>query len=451
MTRLLALIILIIATIGLPARAQIVVDAEARAKIAAIEARLDAAGIAKLPATQPTTVPMTPPVITPPVVDVPTIQTTQPGTRWAAPPVISASTKVFDNFSKTVNAGEVFDGGGATYKGRIEVYGGTVRNLRYSGHAGTEEKIAVYGGVIEDVEVLDDSSWGVYVGGNNVVVRRVLVHTVSKYPLFIENAGNFLIQDFAIRDEKGDAGSKYESVMRWGNAWGKFHRVYIRAGQGKALSRGDSYLPGTVFDSCDIEGPTITWAPQNPLGEVNGGGGRGRVEFDFSNGTWTARGDNWETCRKAGENAIARGITDRRQIVRESAKVAIGKDGKPCPALSDADVTRTLANRDALIRKTGFASHKNTRIVALDLSPEAGGTAVFEGDCELKFVTLFGQVKATFPRPGWGMSGDPPRPWPSIIIKCPVTTTRGVNTDAATAARILMGTTGKIDGKAAIQ
>jgi hypothetical protein len=377
---------------------------------------------------------------------------TPAASRKPNPPRLTKSDEVVDNAVISVAAGKIWDGGGKLYRGRIAVNKGAIaRNFRYFARPGTSDRIELYGGTVEDFRIEDDSRDGIW-GTGKCRVERGEIATVNQYPLFFETADADVI-DVNIDDPvEHDAGSISQSVDRWGKSTVRHLRVRIRAKHGKAISRGDG--PLISYDSCDIEAPTITHAPWNPLGEVNGGKGRGVVEFSLSTGVWVADdlvngvAGGWEKCRAAMAAAKSRGVTDRRQLVRAAAAVAT-RGGKPCPALSDADCDRTLADRDAMIRLTGRAVHKNTRIVALDLSPEAGSLGEFDPDCDLTLTNLLGAIKNTYPDLPWSMTDDPQRASSRLIINCPVTTTGGLGTkDLALAAQILKGSTGSLNKKA---
>jgi hypothetical protein len=280
--------------------------------------------------------------------------------------------------------------------------------------------IAAAGCIAEDIDVLDNSAWGVLVRANGAIIRRMRCRSVSEYPIYIEGADNTTLEDFDCYDDGGtpndpsddDGGSWAESVIRLSNAGTltmRRCRVIYRGKNRKACLRGDGDVLG--FD-CEFDGAAIA---NNPLD--GGDGGRGwlldRVHI-FAK-PYIVRADNEVDTTAAVRKAIAGGERNEEKlarIFRDTGRFTVNNAPyKP----TDAEVAFTLERRKKDIGQNGTLTLVRSTL-RFGLGVKAGCITKLKackiyGTAENRGM-IFGPIDPAreYPEPAWRYPEDPYRP-----------------------------------------
>lgn len=321
------------------------------------------------------------PVVVPP--ETPTVPgmpaVNRNGTRTPTPPRLSAQAQSLA--AQSVASGQTKDFGGALLAGLNVGPGATARNFRFKGEGSLKVEDD---GTIEDYEVLDGSKYGVEFAGR-FTSRRGIIGDVSQHSLIGGDCIWMKIEDLVV------GSTEFQSSLRVARADGCWLRIQVRATKTKSTARGGSLTAKGIWviDS-DFEG-VGTYGLGDPLGQRDGGDGRGIKEFNIKGGgVKYTEGSLWQGAYDAVKTlAVARD----QQVALAAAKLGIG----------NVDIAKTLAVRDSLLTEFGNVYHVNTRIKVPLIAIEAGGMMDFDvrPDSPVQFS------RAIYPE--WKLNGDPMR------------------------------------------
>jgi hypothetical protein len=369
MIRKLLFILIATLTVIAPARSQTIDQ-----RVAAIEARLDAAGIAKLPAaaTQPVVVPV---VTSPPAS---TAIPAKPVAIANAVKLALAADKQQYVWKTSLTNTVVTTAKGPTF-GAINLKGGTLQNVAFAD-----------GGYLCDV------------GGDGSKLLNVSFGNTERYAFFFTDATNVLIDGLY-----GKGISSSESFVRFSsndlpNCTGTVYLEFV--GSGKVCMRGN--FAGTL-ENVWIKGSVFGLNPQDNDDE---GKGHGITKWLVAGGgSGEVKAANIGDCLIAASMARAKPGATAESISKACLAVARDGSGKPIPG----DIARTLATRKKLLARFTDAKLVNCTFEQAPVRWGAGTRLAFVGGRTIG-DTIWNNPTSVYPDAPYWLPGDVARFTPDV-------------------------------------
>lgn len=356
-----------------------VVDSDARAAIKAIEARLDAAGVPKLPTSQPMP-PATRPTPAPPIDEPPATRPTVPSVKRALAVPVSGDA------ARLATKGAKLDG--------VKITGGSAPKS----NNGSAIRIAAENVVVSNVDIV--GSVGQYlimadVGSKNVLLDNVTINGASDWQSHcrtLDAATTITLKDCRFVDTS----TKDKAILRGPGSW---------------------TIDGGFFAGAAI-------GPGNPLGKGDGG-----QEFLITMVQLGVRLDKNYTYLYHVKNDVETRTTVMAAAKRTSDPMELAKIFRSVAVLwTDDTRTRSVACKDVCpdaqlqfninlraksIADRGNVVAKNGATFGRGLSLEAGNAWTTDGTVRMETSgpAIAGYI-LRYPEDGWGLPYDRPRDAP---------------------------------------